>query len=632
MYLEKATQALSRVIYPLSRTMNRIGGGVLAVMMFLTATDVVLRYVFNRPITSAYELTEMMLSIVIIFGLAYVTLRKEHIRIDFIISRFSPRTQAITSCTATLLGLAIIVLITWQIFEYGVYLRNGGDTTAILKIPIFISAWIAALGMAIFAAASLVEFLEHLTKLVVNVRSWVSASLISLVILISLVFCLPLMGNILFKLTPLIAGTVAVSVLIILIFAGMNIGLAMALIGFLGMSYINSLNAGLTTVGTSPFTTVSSDGFSVIPLFMLMGIFCFHSGLIRDLYLTMHKWLGHLPGGLAMATVAGCAGFAAVCGSSTATVATLGMVALPEMRRYKYDARLATGVIAAGGSIGSMIPPSIILILYGILTEQSIGRLFLAGFIPGVTEAIFYMITILILCKTNPMIGPRGEKVSFTEKLVSLKGTWGVLVLFILVLGGIYTGVFTPTEAAGVGAFGAFLFALGRRKLGWRVFGNSLTDTTKNTAMCFVILIGALIFNYLLAVSRLPFELATFAAGLEVNRFLILGIIMVITLILGCFMSGMAIIMLTIPIFFPVIMALDFNPIWFGILVTRMTEIGVITPPIGINVFVMYGVAKDIPMGTIFRGIVPFLIADFFHIAMLVAFPQISLFLPNLMK
>ncbi len=602
-------------------------------MMFLTATDVILRYVFNSPITATYELTELMLSIVIIFGLAYVTLRKEHIRIDFIILKFPLRVQALINCITTLIGIGALFLIVWQLTKYGFYLKNGGDTTAILKIPLYPFAWIVAIGFALFFIASISELLENITKLISEIGLSTKARLVTTVLLISLLFTIPVFGHSnAFHISPSISGTIIVFALIVLIFAGMNIGLAMAVLGFLGMTYINGLKAGLAMMGTSPFSSVASYGFSVIPLFMLMGIFCFHSGLIRDLYFTMHKWLGQLPGGLAMATVGGCAGFAAVCGSSTATVATMGMVALPEMRRYKYDTSLATGVIAAGGSIGSMIPPSIILILYGILAEESIGKLFLAGFIPGVTEAIFYIITIFILCRFNPMVGPRAKQVSLVEKIISLKGTWGVLALFILVLGGIYAGVFTPTEAAGVGAFGAFLFALGRKKMSWKIFVNSLTDTTKNTGMCFVILIGAMIFNYLLAVSRLPFDLANFAVGLEVNRYLILGIIMVIQLVMGCFISGMAIIMLTIPIFLPVISALDFNLIWFGILVTRMTEIGVITPPIGINVFVMYGVAKDVPMNTIFRGITPFLIADFIHIAFLVAFPQISLFLPNLMK
>ena len=310
----------------------------------------------------------------------------------------------------------------------------------------------------------------------------------------------------------------------------------------------------------------------------------------------------------------------------------MGTVALPEMRRYKYDARLSTGCISAGGSIGVLIPPSLILIIYGVLTEQSIGRLFLAGFIPGILEAVFYMVTIYILCKRNPLMGPRGERANFVERIISLKGTWGVLALFILVLGGIYMGVFTPIEAGAVGAFGALLFAMGRRQLSWRAFLDSLVDTGKTTCMIFLMIIGAMLLTYFLAITRLPYDLSIFVAGLPVNRYIILGLIILVYIFLGTFVGILPMIMLTVPVFFPVIVALGFDPIWFGIILVRMCEIAMITPPVGGNVFVLKGVAKDIPMSTIFRGIVPFLIADIFHVALLVAVPQISLWLPGMMR
>jgi tripartite ATP-independent transporter DctM subunit len=633
MLFDRVSQSLATVVFPFSRIMNSVGGVVLAAMMFLTAADVLLRYIFNRPITASYEFTQLMLSIVIIFSLAYVTIRREHIRIDFFISKFPAKFQTWVNCITTIIGILALVLISWQSFRYGLMLKEGGDTTAILLIPLWPFAWILAFGIAIFAMAYLSDFINHLEELVQGLKPPAQAGLFSLVVLVSLIFVLLFAGKELpIHLSPMATGVVCISLLLLLLFSGMNIGLAMVLVGCLGMTYLNGINAGLTVLGTSPFSTVTSHGFSVIPLFMLMGVLCFHSGLIQDLYFTMNKWLGHLPGGLAMATVAGCAGFAAVSGSGTATVATMGLVAFPEMKRYKYSTKLASGVIAAGGSIGAMIPPSVVLIIYGILTEESIGKLFLAGFIPGVTEAIFYLITIYIICKRIPSTGAPGEKAKFTEKIVSLKGTWGVIALFVIVLGGIYTGIFTPTEAAGVGAFGALVFTIIKGSFGWKMLGDSITDTARNTSMCFIILIGAIIFNYFLAISRVPFELANFAATLEVNRYVILILIMAVTLFLGCIMSGLAIMMLTVPIFFPVILALDFNPIWFGIVATRMCEIGAITPPIGINVFVMSGVAKDVPIGTIFQGIFPFLIADFFHVVMLVAFPQISLFLPGLLE
>ena len=433
-------------------------------------------------------------------------------------------------------------------------------------------------------------------------------------------------------LEPLTVGFIGIGVLFILLFSRMPIGFVMALVGFAGFAYLTGFGAALGILRIVTYRTFSDYGLSVIPLFILMGSFCFYAGLSKDLYDTVHKWIGQLRGGLAMATVGACAGFAAISGSSLATAATMGTVALPEMKRYKYDDRLATGAVAAGGTIGILIPPSIGLIIYGVITEQSIGKLFLAGFIPGVLEAVFYMVTIYILCTRNPLMGPPGPRTNILQKITSLKDTWIVLALFVLVIGGLYWGIFSPTEAAGVGAFGAFLFGLARRKLGWQAFKGSLMETGRTTAMVFIILLGAIILGYFLAVSRLPFELATIIGGLEVNRYIILGIILVFYILLGAVMDSLAMMLLTVPIFFPLVMALGFDPIWFGIIIVRTMEIGLITPPVGLNVYIIKGVAKDVPMQTIFRGIVPFLMADVAHVALLVAVPQLSLFLPGFMK
>ncbi|MBA7671134.1 C4-dicarboxylate TRAP transporter large permease protein DctM [subsurface metagenome] len=431
--------------------------------------------------------------------------------------------------------------------------------------------------------------------------------------------------------TPMVVGFIGMGILMVLLFSRMPIGLVMGLVGFAGFAYIVSLDGALGILRVIAYSTFANYSMCVIPLFVLMGSFCFYAGLSKDLYDTVHSWLGSLRGGLAMATVGACAGFAAISGSSVATAVAMGTAVLPEMKRFKYDDRLAVGSVVAGGTMGILIPPSIGLILYAIIAEQSIGRLFLAGFIPGVLEGVFYMFTIYILCRYNPRMGPPGPRTSFTQKIASLKNTWIVLVLFLLVIGGLYLGVFSPTEAAGVGAFGAFIFALGRRRLGWKAFKGSLSDTGRTTAMVFIILLGAMILNYFLAVTRLPFELAGIIAGLALNRYIILGAILVIYLVLGCVMDSMGMMLLTTPIFLPLIMALGFDPIWFGIIVVRMCEIALITPPIGMNLFVIKGVAKDVPMSTVFRGIIPFVIADVCHVALLVAIPQLSLFLPSFM-
>jgi C4-dicarboxylate transporter DctM subunit len=431
--------------------------------------------------------------------------------------------------------------------------------------------------------------------------------------------------------SPTTIGFIGIGILIIVLFSRMPIGAGMALVGFLGFAYLKGFGPALGLLKQVPYELFTQHSLSVAILFILMGAFAFTAGLSENLYKAVNTWMGHLRGGLSIATMGACALFAAISGSSVATAATMATVALPEMRKYKYDPALATGSIAAGGSIGILIPPSIILIIYGIIAEQSIGKLFLAGFFPGILEALFYMFTIAILVRRNPNLGPRGDKTSFRDKTVALLKVWEVLVLFICVIGGIYMGIFTPTEAGGVGAFGAFFFALVRKRLTWSNFWESLTGTTKNTGMIFIILMGALILGYFLSITRLPFEMASLVAGLPVNRYVVLLLILFLLTLLGCVMDSMTIVLLTVPIFFPVIVRLNFDPIWFGILVVRVTEMGLITPPVGLNVYIIKGIAK-VPIGTIFRGVLPFIVADIFHIALLIAVPWISLFLPNMMQ
>jgi C4-dicarboxylate transporter, DctM subunit len=430
---------------------------------------------------------------------------------------------------------------------------------------------------------------------------------------------------------PFIVGLIGIGVLIILLFSGFPIGAGMALVGFVGFAYLVGWQPALGILKTVPYSTFADYNLSVIPLFILMGTFAFKSGMSEDIFSAIYKWVGHFRGGVAQAAIIACACFAAISGSSLATAATLGAVALPEMRKYKYDDGLATGAIAAGGSIGILIPPSVILIIYGIITEQSIGKLFLAGFIPGIMEAVFYMCMIWFLTWRKPHHGPPGPRASMREKVVALKGIWEVAVLFIVVIGGIYAGIFTPTEAAGVGAFGAFFFTLLRGRLNYRSFMDSLKQTGTTTGMLFLIILGAMIFGYFLSVSHLPSNIAATVADLPVNRYVVLVIILLITLALGCVMDSMAIVLLAIPVFYPVVIHLGFDPIWFGILVVRVTEMGLITPPVGMNVFIIKGIS-GVPIQKIYRGVLPMLAADFLQVIVLIMFPQIVLFLPNLMS
>jgi C4-dicarboxylate transporter DctM subunit len=431
--------------------------------------------------------------------------------------------------------------------------------------------------------------------------------------------------------TPEITGIIGIILMFLLLALRMYIGMAMAIVGFLGLCVLIGFDAGMGILGITPLTEGSSYTLSVIPLFVLMGQFAFISGISTDIYKTVYAWMGHFRGGLAMATVLACAGFAAVCGSSLATGATMGMVAIPEMNKYHYDHRLSTGCVAAGGTLGILIPPSIGFVIYGILTEVSIGKLFMAGFIPGILLASIFIIAVYVQCKVNLKMGPRGLKTTWKEKIKSLAGTWGMLLLFMIVMGGIYLGVFTPTEAAGVGAFGAFIFALLKGKINMKSLVQCLMDTGKTTAMIFLIIIGANIFSTFLGLARLPMGLADSIAALALPKTVILIGIILLFIALGCVMDCYAIMILTVPIIFPVIEALQFDPIWFGVIMVIVLEMGLITPPVGLNVFVLKSAAPEVPLTTIFKGIWPFLISALIAIALLIIFPQIALFLPSLM-
>lgn len=430
--------------------------------------------------------------------------------------------------------------------------------------------------------------------------------------------------------SPVLVGYLGIVVLVVLIMARMQIGITMALVGFGGFAYIVGFEQALGLLRTVPYSTFSSRELSIIPLFILMGSFVFVSGMSEHLYRAAHRIVGQLRGGLAIATVIACSLFAAVSGSSLATAATMGRVVLPEMKRYGYAPSLSTGAVAAGGSIGILIPPSVILILYGIMAEQSIGKLFLAGIIPGILEGVFYIITIMILTWRKPALGPPAPRTTGREKIMSALKVWEVALLFLLVMGGIYSGIFTPTEAAGAGAFFAFCMTLWRRKMNWENLKISVNSTVQTTGMLFIIIFGAMMLGYFFSVSRLPSEIATFVGDLSVNRYVVLILILMVILFLGCIMDSMAIVLLTVPIFYPTIIDLGFEPIWFGILVVRVTEMGLITPPIGLNVYIIQGVSGE-SMGTVFKGVAPFLVADVCHVAVLIAIPQLTLFLPGLL-
>jgi C4-dicarboxylate transporter DctM subunit len=436
--------------------------------------------------------------------------------------------------------------------------------------------------------------------------------------------------------SPTFIGISGIIIMILMFLTRMPVAFVMASVGFVGFSCVISTDAGLVLLSRNIYETFDSYDLTTIPLFILMGQLGFNSGISKRLYDAGYKFMGSVRGGLAMATVTACTAFGAVCGSSPATAATMATVGLPEMKRYGYDDELATGSVASGGGIGMIMPPSVVLIIYGILTEQSIGALFVAGIFPALLVTLLFIVCIYIRCRISPEQGPPGERFSWSEKLKALLGLGETLVVFTLVIGGIFIGLFTPTEAAALGAFFMLVIALVRRQISWQGFVKSLMETLRTSCMVLMLIAGAVIFGKFLAVTRIPFEIAGWVGGLEMSPVLVMGVIIGIYFIGGCFMDALAFVTLTVPIFFPVVMELGFDPIWFGIIIVMVTEMGVITPPVGINVYVVYGVAKnvlkeEIPLEKIFKGIFPFLIAVIVGVIILITFPSIILFLPNLM-
>ncbi|HVM78340.1 MAG TPA: TRAP transporter permease [Stellaceae bacterium] len=409
------------------------------------------------------------------------------------------------------------------------------------------------------------------------------------------------------------------------------VGMAMGLVGVTGYSYLMGGGPALKQVGLTSMRTVTDYNFGVIPMFLLMGAFVSASGISRELFRAANTVVGHLRGGLGIATVVACGGFAAISGSSVATAATFSSVAYPEMRRYGYPQSFATGVIAAGGTLGSMLPPSTVLAVYGLITQQDIGKLFIAGVLPGILAMTMYVATVALIGAFRPGFLPRGKASGWKEMLLGLRDVWAALLLFAFVIGGLYGGLFTPTEAGGVGAGGAFVLSVLRGRLSRADIRASLLQATRTAAAVFTVLIGALLFGYFLTVTEVPQKVTLFLTGLGLGRYGVLALIMVMYLVLGCLMDAMAMIILTVPIIFPVVTELGFDPVWFGVIIVMTVELGLIHPPVGMNVFVIKSMVKDVSFATIFLGVLPFVATDIIRLVILIAFPDIALFLPGRM-
>ena len=432
----------------------------------------------------------------------------------------------------------------------------------------------------------------------------------------------------------MIEALVGLAAMLLLCFVRLPIALSMAVVGVVGYAYMRDWNWGVAfaSLQTRLYETGRNYTLSVVPLFILMGNFVTRAGMSQELFRAAYAFIGHLRGGLAMATILACAGFGAICGSSIATAATMAKVAYPSMKRFGYSDRLATGAIASGGTLGIMIPPSTLLVIYGVFTETNIGMLFAAGILPGILGATLLCAAARWMTWRDPQAGPPGERTGWRERLVAVRGIWAVAAMFIFVIGGIYGGFFTATEGAGMGAFGAMTFALWRRALTWRTLYAALVESGRTTAMLFLILIGALMFAEFINITTMPADLVAFVKRFEINPIAVVAAICIIYVLLGTAMEELSMVLLTIPVFLPVILQLGFDPIWFGILIVCVVEIGLISPPVGMNLFVLKTLLPGVSTGTVFRGVLPFMAADVVRMFILILFPAISLYLPSLMR
>ncbi|MEO8441082.1 MAG: TRAP transporter large permease subunit [Betaproteobacteria bacterium] len=428
---------------------------------------------------------------------------------------------------------------------------------------------------------------------------------------------------------PIHLGVLSLLALTVFLVSGVRIAFATALCGFFGLWFLRGYDPAASLLVTTILGHIVNYNLLVLPLFIMMGFFSYHAGITRDLYWAARQWLGHLPGGLAIATIAGCAGFAAACGASAASAAVMGRVALPELKKFGYDDKIATGCVAAGGTMAIMIPPSVLMVIYGFIAEESIGALLLAGILPGLLQAVSYTIMLYARFKHNPKLGLPIQGITWSDRFRSLTGLWGMLVLILLVMGTMYTGAATPTEAAGIGAIGALVMAIPRIK--FRDFRLAMMETARTTALIFAIVAGVLIYVHFLGFTGMPAAVADRIVHLDIPPTGVLIGILMLYLVLGMFLDGIGMILLTVPIILPTVKHLGIDPILFGVLVVRMVEVGLITPPVGLNVYVLKGVAKDVSMGDIFRGCGWFVFVDIINVALLLAFPAIILYIPKTM-
>ena len=615
---------IDKLLSPLGKWMFIVSLAAVGFMSLPIMLDVLNRFFIGASLKGVVELEEFLMVVIVFLSLGHVQRMEGHIHIDLITCKLPGHVARCLNTFNLAAASGFFGIMCWRTVITA--MKKSTEYSAMLSIPLWLALSLAIVGVAILTLALLRQFLKSMAANLDD-KAYFGLAL-AIICAVLLIFMPQWIKALSLGISRFEYGIYGMIFLMVLLLAGMPIGFAMGMVGYIGLGVLGfNLTPALNMLGIAPYTTSASFILAVAPLFILMGLMASEAGISKELFETAQKWLGRLPGGLAMASVAGCSGFAAVCGDSMATAVTMGSVALPEMERNKYKPGLACGALAAGGTLGILIPPSVGFIFYALVTEQSVGKLFIAGILPGLLLACMFILAIWLIAVRNPENAPRGEKASFSEKMLSLKGIFGMLILFVVILGGILGGVFSPTEGGAIGVVGALLIALVRRKLTWRGILRSCERTVYITSKLLMILIGVGILGYFMAASRLPFELANVVTESGLNKYVILAGVMALYILLGCLMNVIPMILLTLPAIFPSITALGFDPIWFGVLTVIIMEMGQITPPIGVNVFALSSVAEGVSMGTIFAGILPFFICMVILLALIIVFPPLATWL-----
>jgi tripartite ATP-independent transporter DctM subunit len=616
-----------------SRWTNIIGIVALVSMIALTFVDVILRYFFNSPIKGVQEITEVIMICAIFLAVAHTHNTRSHISVDLVSNRLSEKPKAALEFVTNLLSLGLFGIIAWRAFVYAIYViqehRAHDKYLGIPDGPFAIVIFIGCTSLFILLFRDLLTKINDSSKLGLSWRYWLVMIGVPVIFVILAYFW---MQPDLWDINLTMVGVIGVAFSLVMFFTGMPVAYALILTSLIFVSHIRSPDAAFVMIGTEMYRNSGSYNWAVLPFFVAMGFIALFARFGEDLYFSAYKWIGHIKAGLAVATIGACTAFAAIVGDSVASTATMGSVALPQMKKYNYDDRLTAGSITSGATLGPIIPPSTAFIIVGLLTGMSIGDLFIAGIIPGLIMAACFILVIYIWSRLNPQIGPAGERSGWRARIVSLRAGGPVLVLFIIVIGGIYFGMFTPTEGGSIGAVGAFTIGLILRRFTWKNIAQMLQDSGKVISMTFIILIGSLMFTRLAAWCNLSNSLRETIISMNLEPMQFMAVILFALLVLGCFIDLAPLLLIGIPLLFPTAKAIGIDPIWFCVITVIVINLGALTPPVGINLFVLKGIAKDMPMSKIYGGAWPFVMGAILAVIILFFIPSLTTWLPSVLR